>query len=136
VEVDVVVCVDVVQREAGLLERLELGTYLRLQLSADTGPEEEVEACGDEIPGEFALLVHQIRDQVRRQDGSRFDEGHVKADPEGSQSASPFHGIGRRGSADHETCRGENPAGMGLLNRLVHRHREAEIIGSNDKSEH
>ena len=65
--VHVALRVDVIQAQAGRRKPLELRANLGLELLANAGMEEELEAGGNQVGLELAALVDEIGNERRRQ---------------------------------------------------------------------
>jgi hypothetical protein len=69
----------------------------------------------------------------RQQNWPVVDQGQMEPDPEPRHTPRAPQGVRRRGAAPYETRRAEEAVPMRLLNRLVDRDRQPEIVGSENE---
>ena len=71
---------DVVQRQTGGAERLELGAHLRQHLPANTGQKKHCRGVARHTCAEATTRINQIRDSRGRQNRLRVDQRQVQPD--------------------------------------------------------
>src|SRR6185312_849845 len=133
VKMEVVMRVDMVERQAGAAEGVELRANLGGGLAPRLTIAEDADAGCHGILGELAAAIDESRDLAGRKDGGAVDQHEMEADAEPRQTLGARHRIRRRGARHHEARRSEDAAGMARLDRLVHRLVEAEIIRRDDE---
>ena len=131
VQVHVLVRVGVIERQA----RGGEGAVLRRDLGRDLPPAartEEVFQCEAElVGGEPPRAVHQMRHGAG-QHGIALDHHEVQAYPQIGHLPGATHRIAGRGAGHHQAGGAEDAVPMRPLHRLVHRLRQAEIVGGDD----
>ena len=114
-QVHVVVRIDVVEREAGGAERLELRPDLGRELPPNVRQQEKAQArrcraASAACPGR----VGESRDPRRRQRGAPTHDDEMEPDPQPRQQPRPRDGVRRRGAETIRMpwsgCRGDAPA--------------------------
>jgi hypothetical protein len=106
VEVKMMVGVDVVERQAGRLERRELCLDLGRKLPPDPGTKEDIPPHPEHVGAQPSLLIDKVRYAVRRHKRPTVDENEMKPDPQRRQAARARHGIFERPTTHHQACRG------------------------------
>ena len=129
----VLVAVDVVQRETGCTEAVELRFDLRLYLPLDLGQEEKRYAKTDDVTRKSPIGSDQIWNLPRRKNWITIDQGEVQPDAERRQAACPLHRVRHCRCANHQARRRKDAAAMALFDRFVHRHRGTEVVGCDDQ---
>ena len=132
-QVHVLVRVDMVEREAGRPERLELGADLGGKQAPHPRREEIAQAGADLVVGETPVRADQATDLVRRQHRAAVDQHKMQPDAQARQPLRPRHRVGRGGRADHQARAGQDAITAGRLNRLVDRDVAAEIVSRDDQ---
>jgi len=128
------VAVDMVQREAGRTEPLELRLDFRFYLLLDLGREEKFDPNSDRIVRKSPVRFDQRRDLPRRKNWTAVDQGEVQANTKRGQTACPLHCIRHRRRAHHQARSRENAVPMTFLDGFVDRHRRAKIIRRDNES--
>jgi hypothetical protein len=132
-QVKMLVRVDVIEREAGRAERLELGADLRPHLSAHMGQKEHRGAGERHIRPKPAARVDEVRDGGGRRHRLGVDQRQMQPDSEPRQAARQLHGFGRRRRSDHQARRRQDPFDMRALDRLIDLVGETEVVGRDDQ---
>jgi hypothetical protein len=127
-EVDVVVGVDVIERETGRGKSRELRPDLSLKGAANRRQKKEADAGEEEIVVERAVGTSERRDFGAGRERGAADENEMKAELEPRHPARPAHRIGGGRGADHEARSAENAVAMRDFDRLVDRLVETEIV--------
>jgi hypothetical protein len=78
-KVNVLVGVDVIERQTGCAERFELRPDLHRELLANLRNNSKPDAGASHVPIEFTLLADELRDLDLRQNGMTVDEVKVQA---------------------------------------------------------
>ncbi len=126
--------VDVVERQPGRAEGLELRGQLARELPPRAATEEKAESGTDKPATKGAVASHQGRYLWRRQERPAIDDDEVQADVKPRQASRPRDRIGGGGRAHHQARRGEDTVQMGALDRLVDGLVEPEIVGADDEA--
>src|SRR5262249_31254014 len=79
-EMEVVVRVDVIEREPGRLERHKLRFDLRGNLAAYSGSQGDIDACFAEVAAQLPVAADEIRDALRRQKRGPVDQHEMQPD--------------------------------------------------------
>ena len=125
--------IDMIQRQPGICEGLELRPNLPRELAANGWSEEEANAGGEKIGRQITGAVNQMGNLVRPQHRSATGHNQMQPDPQVRQSVSAHHGVGRGGCSDHPARGVEDASAMGLLNRAVDTERNPKIIAGDDQ---
>ena len=133
-DMEVLVGVHVIERQAGCAESLELRGDLGGELAARACLEGEVEAETLHVAPHQPLPVGEVGKRLGRQGRPRLDQDEMQPDPQRGDPARSFDGIGGTGRGDHQAGGGEDTVAMGLLDGLVDLAAEAEIVGGDDQS--
>ena len=131
-EVEVVVPVDVRQREPGLPEAFELGADFLAHLGRSHGRELRGDPREDGRGAEAPLRIDEVGDPRGRQGGAAVDENEVHADGEagvGSREADRlFGGVAR----DHEARVREHAPPVRLDDGAIDAPGDAEVVPGDD----
>jgi hypothetical protein len=133
VDVHVAVRVDMVQRQAGRMECLKLRPDLPRQLAPDLRQNKKTRAGASHIPVKPAAAIDQAGDLGRRQRRNTVDENEMQADAQVWEPAGARHRVGRRRGGYHQAGGGKDALAVRLLNRLIDRRIEPEIIRADDQ---
>jgi len=133
-QMHMVMCIHVVQRESRLSKRFKLRAYFRFKLPPDVGVKEKPETRPREMGRKRSGCIHQIWNLPRGQDGSAFHQRQMEPDPERRESFRPFYGIPGKFGADHQACSGQNTLLVRFLDRRIDRQGQAEIVSGNNDS--
>ena len=132
-EVEVMVRVDVVERQTGRLEGTKLRLDFRRQLPAHARAQEHAHARARDVAAQAPPGVDQVRYALRRQQRRAIDEYQVQADVERRQAARARHRVGCCRSRHHQACRRQDALRVRELDAFVDLHRQAEIVGRDDE---
>src|SRR6266702_2054931 len=127
-DVKVMVPVDVVEREAGGAEGIELRPHLGGELTARRRRKEEAEPLGKRIGAKAPVAADEGRNALRRQHWSAVDESEMQPDPEPLQVAGARDGVGGARLGDHQAGTGQDAVAMAAFHRLVDGKVAPEII--------
>lgn len=132
-KVHVIMCIHVIQNEAGLAEHLKLGANLGFELLTDSPFEEKFQARSHEVVRKLAVLIHQTRNLMRGKDGAPFHQDHMQTHLQRWMRPCFLHCILGAVCAYHETrCCQDSPA-VSFDNCFINRDRQPEVIaGYND----
>lgn len=133
VQLKVLVGVDMVEREPGAAEQIELCGDFAAELAARVAIRHQFECQPDHVAPEAAILVGKLRDLVGAKGTPPFDQNQMEAEAQPRHRSGPPHGISGGGSRDHEAGGGQNARSVSLLDRLIDLRREAEIIRRDDE---
>jgi hypothetical protein len=125
--------VDVIEREAGVLERLELGADLGGDLAARAGVAKDANAGADHISRESAIAADEVGNSLRRQHGNAIDQHEMKPDTQIGHAPGACYRVRRGLACDHQAGGGQNAAAMPCFDSLVDAGFETEIIRCDDK---
>jgi hypothetical protein len=131
-QMEVLVGIDMIEREAGRGKGRELGLDLGGKLAPHRRLQGNVKAHPRHIRPELPIGADEARDALRRQGRPAFDQHQVKADPKPRHGPCPRHGIGRGRRRDHQAGGRQHAFAVGLFDGVVDRVREAEIVGGDD----
>jgi len=135
--VKVLVHIGVVQFQAGVGKRLELRADLLLRLAARRPARRQPPAERGQARREAPVGVDQIRNALRRQHRPRSaGQRHVQAHAQPRQAMRPFDRIGRGRLSHHQAGGGQRCGMERLLDRLVDRRIQAEVVGRDDQVPH
>jgi hypothetical protein len=123
-----------VEAEARCAKRLELRTNFPRQPAADPRQEEEPQAGAHQVAVEFAVTADEPGNLSGREHRAPVDQDEMQPDPQLRQAAGARHRVGRGRAADHQARRRQDAAPMRLLDRLVDRNVEPEIVGADDQA--
>lgn len=132
-QMHMVVSVDMIERETGLEELLQLRANFRLQLLSCRRTEEEIDTRAHEAGRESPVRLNEVGDAFRRENGSATDDNHVQAYPERGQAVRALDRIGRRRRAYHQARRGKDSLPMRMFDRLIDRDAETEVVARHDE---
>ena len=132
-QVEVMVGIDVVQRQTGCPKGRELRVDFRRKLPAHLGAQDDVKPQHELVRAQLTPCVDKVRYPLPRQHRPAIDEHEVQADPERRQTARTFNGVVDRRAVYHQACRRQDAARMCELDRRVDLWRDAEIIGCDDQ---
>ena len=132
-QVEVVMSVDVVERQTGGAKRRELRVDLRGELATHPRASEYVDADLHQVSAQPPIPIHEIRDALGRQRRKPVDQYQVQTDPQGRQAARHGDRLGRGASAHHQAGGRENAALMRDLDGLIDLRRKAEVVGRDDQ---
>ncbi len=136
VHVEMLVTVDVVERQARLPKTSELRLYFIDGLAAQRRREEERNAETHRIIGEASVGTDKARDSIRRKDWMTLNQGQMQPDAKRRQGAGTPHRILPSWRPYHEAGRRENSAPGSLLDGLIYGHRQSEVVGRHDERLH
>jgi len=131
-KVEVLVRVDVIQRQPGVGERLELGADLRLELAAHGRQREEANTVPHHVVAEPALGVDQRRDASLWQHRPAVGEHEVQTDREIRQLPCAPDGVGDRWRPHHQTGSGQHTLCGSLSHGPVDRRVQPEVVRGDD----
>ena len=133
VDVEMLVRVDVIERQARGLEGAELGPDLALELRACARQQEVAHAVEEQPVAKAAVRVHQRRNVCRRQQRRAIGQHQVQPHAQPRQLARAPHRVRGGRGAHHEACRLQGTGAARVLDRLVHGLVQAEIIGGQNQ---
>jgi hypothetical protein len=136
VNMDVLVAVDMVERQPGRAERFELGANFRRKLPARRGREVEAKPGAHHVRVKLAVRSDERGNLRCRQDRRPVRQHQMQSDAERRQPFRARNGVGGRRLADHQARDRQNTVAMGLLDGLVDGDVPAEIVGADDKAFH
>jgi hypothetical protein len=132
-DVEVMVGIDVVQRQTGCPKGRELRLDFRRKLRSHPGEQDDVKPQHEQVRTQLTPRVDKVRYSLPRQHRPAIDEHEVQADAERRQTARTFNGVVDRCAVYHQACRRQDAARMCELDRRVDLWRDAEIIGRDDQ---
>ncbi len=135
-KVHVVVGVDVVQREAGFFESIELCADFRFQLPSHRPPEEEANSGKDKTRREAAPIVYQTWYFLSGEQWGSVYQYEMEPNFQPREHPGPLHGIPGGPCPYHQTGAAENPVAMGLFDRFIDRQRSTEVVSRDDQLLH
>ena len=121
-EMHVIMAVDMIQMEPGLLKSLKLCTHFSFQLLPYPWPDKETDPGLDEMRRELTSLICQARNGLMGQDGSSSHEHQMQTHPERRKSPRSLDGICRGAGSHHQAGGSENSLPMSFLDGFVHRY--------------
>jgi len=133
-DVHVLVCVHVIEPQAGRAKRLELRAYLHGEVTANPRQEKEPNTGARHIPIEAAVFADQAGHLGSRQDRKAVDEVEVQPYREIWQTARQNDGIVRSRAADHQACGCQNAVSVRFLYGVVDGWVEPEIVCADDQA--
>ncbi len=136
VQMEVLVGIDVVERQAGAREGVELRLDLGRELALNARPEEHVGAAQRHVGAEQPVPADEIGHSRGRQHRRGLDEGEMQPDAQARQPLGAGDGVGTGRRSHHQARGGEDALRMGQLDRLVDLASEAEIVGGDDEVLH
>ena len=113
--------IDMVEREPGCAERLELRTDLAPELARGPTAERKTETRRAPCSGRSAIAAQEPGDLAIRQHMTAVDQHEMQADTQPRQAARARHRVGRGGGADHQAGGGQDAVPVRLFDRLVDR---------------
>ncbi len=125
--------VDMVEREPGGVEPLELGADLGGEPAARAGPKKKAQSGAQGIVVEPAVAAHETPELIRRQRRRAVDQHKVQPDAQRAEATCPCDRIRRGRRADHQAGARQNAVAMRLLDRVVGCDIAAEIVSRNDQ---
>ncbi len=128
------VAVDMIQRQPGGVEPLELRVDFPPQLPAQTAPEEIAESGADGAAAQFPVRVDQAGDLVGRQDGMAAQQGQMQPHPQPGVLAGQGHRFLERGLGHHEAGSRQDAFPMGANNCLVDGTGPPKVVGVDDQA--
>jgi hypothetical protein len=132
-DVEMMVGIDVVERQTGCPKGRELRLDFRRKLRSHLGAQDDVKPEPEHVRAQLTPCVDKVRYSLPRQHRPAIDEHEVQADPERRQTARTFNGVVDRCAVYHQACRRQDAARMCELDRRVDLWRDAEIIGRDDQ---
>jgi hypothetical protein len=132
-DVEMMVGIDVVERQTGCPKGRELRLDFRRKLRSHLGAQDDVKPEPEHIRAQLAPCIDKVRYSLPRQHRPAIDEHEVQADAKRRQTARTFDGVVDRRTAYHQACRRQDSARMRKLDRCVDLWRDAEIIGRDDQ---
>src|SRR6185369_6993924 len=135
-KMEMLVRVDVIEREAGCAVGFELGFDLGAELPPYLSPQRDVETEPRHVGAEISFRIDQTRHAVGRQHGRAFDQHDMQADAQPRQLPRARDRVLGGGTCHHEACGGEDAVLMRDLDGLVDLGREPEIVGGDDQLFH
>jgi len=129
-KVHVVMCIHVVQHEAGFAERLKLGMNLSFELLIYSRLKEKFQAGSQEADRKLSIGIYQIRNQMRGKNGASFHQDHMQTHPQRWMRPCSLNCIMRAVGAYHETSCCEDPPAVSFDNGFIYRDSKPEIIAS------
>ena len=130
---EMVVRIDVIERETGGAIGRELGLDLGADLPTHRAPEEDVDPGPYHVRAQRSGTVHQIRNTLAGQGWCTVDQHQMQSDAQPRHAVRACHGVGGGGRTDHQAGRGQDAVSMRLLDRLVDLGRQPEIVGGDDQ---
>jgi hypothetical protein len=134
--VHVILRIDVVERQPGQRKTLELGSNFGRKLRPCTRSKEEANPGTDQIRQKRPVIVNEIRNPPRRQNGAAMNEYHVQPHRKIGQPPRSFNRIGRGRRTDHQACGAQHAVAMCPLYRLVDFRRNPEIVSGENQPLH
>jgi len=134
VQVNVLVPVDMVEREPRRAERFELRADFGGELAPRGGRKIKAEPGAHHVRVERAVSPDERRNLARRQDWRAIGQHQMQADAQRGKPLGPRHRVRGRRRADHQARHGQDAVAVGFLDRLIDRHIAPEIIGANDEA--
>jgi hypothetical protein len=131
---EMLVRVDVIERQAGCSERGELSLYLGRKLPPRGRRGEDLEAHANEVSAEPPVAVDQRRQPFRRQHGTPLNQHDMETDPERRQRPRPPHRISDGLASDHQARCSDDALTMRPLDCLVDLDSGTEIVGGDNKA--
>ncbi|MNM98154.1 hypothetical protein D3C81_1106780 [compost metagenome] len=125
--------VDMVQRQPGRGEGIELRADLGRQLAPHMRQEEEAAAVQRHGRAEASLRIDQRRDPRARQRGGAVGQHHMQAHAQRWLPARALERIGHGRGAHHQAGRIEHAVAVSHLDGLVDGRMQAEVVGGDDQ---
>jgi hypothetical protein len=125
--------IDVIERETGVVKKFELGADFAFDLLAYARPKKDVYSGHRYVRRKLAIESDEIGNLLGWQRRLAINQHQMKSDTKSRQTLSAGDGIGGRRRRDHKACRRQDTVAMRLLHGLVHRRHQAKIVGSHDQ---
>ena len=133
VQMEVMVRIDMVERQTGRLEGFELCLDFRGELPARAGSDEDVDARPHQIASQSPMAVDEIRDAFGRQHRPSVDEHQVQPNTKRRQTTRACQRVVDSSASHHQACRREDARCVRELDAFVDLRRQAEIVGRDDQ---
>jgi hypothetical protein len=127
-EVQMLMRVYMVERKASRTKRLELRANFSAELTSNCGQEEKADPCAHHVPVKLVLLPYEPTDFFAWQRRTAVDQHKMKANAQARQPPGARHG------GDHQTGGRKNAVPMRLLDSLIDRRVEPEIVSANNQA--
>ena len=121
-QVHMIVRVYVIQRETGLLKRIELRTNFPFQLAAHLPHKEISETCAHPICIEHPKVIDKVRDLFHRKNRPTGHHDDMESHAEPIQLMRPNDRIFRSIRPDHQAGGGQNAVFEGFFYGLINGH--------------
>lgn len=128
-EMEMLMRIHMIERQATLLKPLELRSDFDLKLAPDAGTEEEFEPGSNHIIRKPPLGIDEIRNGSNRRHRCPLRQNDVQTDTQIGQAPGTRNGIVRSIFPYHKAGTRQNASLMGRFNRFIHGLIESEIIG-------
>jgi hypothetical protein len=132
--VHVLVRVHMVELQTGGSKRLKLPPDFHRELASNSRQKEKSGRCMYHAPVELALTTGEAADLHVRQDGMPVDENEMQADPQIRQPTGARDGVSHRRGCNHQARGRKNTVPVCLLDGLVDRRVEPEIVRADDQA--
>jgi hypothetical protein len=133
VQMEMLVRVDVIERQPGRGESIELRANLARKLRAHGGQEEEPEPVADHRIAETAIRADERGNRLVRQRRRAVGKHEVQADAQARQAPRALNRIAGGGLAHHQARGGEHAVAMRALHRRIDARMQAEVVGREDE---
>ena len=133
-QMEMLVSIDVVERETGRQECFELRRDFGFDLTAHPGKREYGHARDQHVSPKAAIRTDEIRHGRGWRHWPALDQDEVQSDLERREPARPRNGIVRGVAAHHQARGGQNAFPVCRLDRFVDLKCEAEIVGRDDEA--
>ena len=133
VNVKMMVRIDVIERQAGRGESIELRRDFRRELFAHFRAQEDLRAERRHVPAQPSLVVDEIRDGSAGKCRPSIDEREVQPDTQRRKAAGALDRIGDGGPAHHQTGGAQDAAGVRYFDGAIDFGRQAEVVGGDDQ---
>ena len=132
-QVEMAVCVDVIERKAGGAKGRKLRADLQRQLAPPDAAAKNAYPMARRLGGKAPVTVDERRDPRAGERRRPLDEHDVQPNAQPGKAPCAPDGVGRGGCRDHQACRGQDADAVGPLHRLVDLEAETEIVGRDDE---
>ena len=133
VNVKMMVRIDVIERQAGRGESIELRRDFRRELFAHFRAQEDLRAERRHVTAQPSIAVDEVREVRGRKRGTSVDEREVQPDSQRREAARALDRVGDRRPAHHQARSAQNPPGVGKLDGAIDLRRQAEVVGGDDQ---